>query len=99
MSKPKYVNTGLKLLNIYPFKEIHNCGSPTKNFPVNLYCNCGNGTVIYVALLFGKWSVEWTYDETINPIRSRMPSWNGIKTQKEMLAFVQRIIDGEFKTA
>ena len=97
MKKLKYVNTMLKIRKLGNFVDIHNCGYPTENWPVNLYCRTADGITIYVALIYGKWSIEWSYDPEME-VRSWMPTRHGIRTQTEALEYVKRILAGEFRT-
>ena len=96
MCNPKYINTALKIKKLANFIDIHNCGSPTHNWPVNLCCRTTDGITIYVALIYGKWSIEWSYDPKME-IRSKMPTRSGIRTQTEALDYVKRILAGEFR--
>jgi len=96
MHNPKHINTGLKIAKLGNFVDIHNCGWPTNNWPVNLCCKTIDGITIYVALINRDWSVEWSYDPEMD-IRSKMPTRHGIRTQTEMLGVVKQILNGEYR--
>ena len=96
MKNPKYVNTAHKIMKLGNFIDIHNCGGITESWPVNLCCTTSDGKTIYVALVYGKWSVEWSYDPN-KKVRSEMPTRRNIGTQTEVLEYVKQIVNGELK--
>jgi len=95
----KYQRIAVKVAKMGLFSDIHNCGAPTVNNPVNLYCNRPDGLTIYIEEgLRGKnqWSVDYTYDPNVR-MRSAMDTISGMGTQKAMFEVVQKIIDGEYR--
>lgn len=77
------------------FSAIYNCGDPTKDYPVNLYCRLNEAYVIgygfYVAYSRNGWNVDYTLDNSIQ-MRTDMQTVRGIKTDTEMYRKVEEII-------
>jgi len=90
-----YQRIGNKICAMGNFIDIHNCGSPTKNWPVNLRCETIDGIIIYVAQINKEWSVDYSYGET--SMRSNMDTRSGMRTQREMFKVVNRILRRELK--
>lgn len=95
MKTELYQRIALKISNMGNFIDIHNCGCPTKNWPVNLCCKLYDGTIFYVAKINNLWTIDWSYGET--EMRTDMYSVSGIKTQKEMFTVVKKIIRRKLK--
>lgn len=95
MKTELYQRIAIKIWNMGPFEDIHNCGSPTKNWPVNLCCETSDGIIIYVAKINGEWSVDYSYGET--DMRSNMDTRFGMRTQREMFEVVNKILRRELK--
>ena len=95
MKTELYQRIGNKIRAMGNFIDIHNCGSPTKNWPVNLYCETSDGIIIYVAKINGEWSVDYSYGET--DMRSNMHTRFGMRTQREMFDVVNKILRRELK--
>ena len=90
-----YRKIAAKIGKMGKFSDIHQCGGTTKNFPVNLYFKLSEPYVIgydfYVDYSFGEWSIDYaTKPMTVK--RTDMQHIGGIKTEKEMLAHIERII-------
>lgn len=85
-----------KIRKMGTFSNIHNCGCPTENHPVNLCFELSEAYIIgyrfYVAYSFGSWSIDYTIDRPVN-MRTDMQSIRGIKTDREMYAKVEEIIN------
>lgn len=99
MKKERYQRIGLRISRMGAFKDIHNCGAPTKYNPVNLYCKTFNGITIYVGQGFvwptTDWTIEYSYDPDMD-IRAKMITVRA-KNQKEMFQTVQDILDGKYR--
>ena len=91
-----YQKVADKIRKMATFCDIHQCGWPSEHFQVNLCCQLCEAYVIgytfYVAYSWGKWSIDYTLDNSIT-MRADMQSIRGIKTDKEMYAKVQEVID------
>ena len=89
-----YKKYAIKIGKMGFFRDIHNCGSPTKNFPVNLYFELAKnpGCRMYVGYDFGSWQIEYTTDEAVKN-RVDMIRTARLKTDKDMYTKVERIID------
>lgn len=85
-----------KIAKMGKFSDIHNCGYPTEQNPVNLYFQLCEAYVIgysfYVSYDWGKWNIDYTLDPSIR-IRTNMQHIRGIKTDREMYAKVEEIIN------
>lgn len=90
-----YKRIAKKIRKMGKFSDVHNCGYPTENYPVNLCCELSEpyiiGYIFYIAYDFGEWSIDYTFDPSIK-LRSNMQHINGIKTDKEMYMNVEKII-------
>lgn len=95
MKTELYQRIALKISTMSNFIDIHNCGAPTKNWPVNLYCETIDGIIIYVAQINKEWSVDYSYGET--DMRSNMDTRSGMRTQREMFEVVNKILRRELK--
>ena len=85
-----------KIRKMGNFCDIHNCGSPTEHFPVNLSFQLCEpyviGYVFYVAYDWGKRSIDYTLDTSIKT-RADMKHIRGIKTDRDMYTKVEEIIN------
>ena len=87
-----YKKIALKIGRMGFFTDIHNCGAPTENWPVNLYCEM-KGLRFYVAEIKGSgWCIDYTRDSEIIK-RADMTSISGIKNQTNALLFVKALIN------
>ena len=97
--KKDYVKIGNKLRKLAAFGEISQLGGPTDHVPVNLRLTLCEAYVIgytmYIAYIWGKWSIEYTYDPAVC-CRADMECIKNIKTDREMYAKVEEII-GEIR--
>lgn len=90
-----YNKVAEKIRKMGCFCDIHQCGSPSENHPVNLYfllCEAyciGYG--FYVAYSFGNWSIDYTLNPAVK-MRTQMKHIAGIKTDKEMYQRVDDIL-------
>lgn len=84
-----------KIEKMGKFSDIHNCGYPTRHFPVNLYFEFSEpkvkGYAFYIAYDFGKWSIDYSLDSSVKT-RVKMQHIRGIKTDREMYEVVQKVI-------
>lgn len=89
---PDYNRIALKIGRMGFFTDIHNCGAPTRDFPVNLYCEMKQ-LRFYVACVFGHWEIDYTKDPKITK-RTDMRKIRGLRNQTETLKFIQGLIEG-----
>jgi hypothetical protein len=98
--KERYQRISEKLCKLACFVDVHQCGYPSRYYPVNLYARAANGVGLYIGQGFGRkttdWSIEYTYNPKLNT-RSDMNSISGIRTQKEMLQVVASILRGDYR--
>ena len=91
-----YQRVANKIRKMGNFCDIHNCGSPTEHFPVNLSFQLCEpyviGYIFYVAYDWGKWNIDYTLDTSIK-MRSDMKHIRGIKTDRDMYTKVEEIIN------
>lgn len=91
-----YNRVAEKIRNMGKFCDIHQCGCLTQHCPVNLYFQLSEAYIIgyafYVSYDWGTWSIDYTLDPTIK-MRTDMRHISGIKTDKEMYAKVEEIIN------
>ena len=91
-----YRKVAYKIEKMGKFSDIHNCGYPTENHPVNLYFELSESYIVgysfYVAYNFDSWSIDYTIDRPVN-MRTDMQSIRGIKTDREMYIKVEEIIN------
>jgi len=98
----RYQRIAKKLKNTGRFWAICNCGAPTKCYPVNLVCVTYDDIRIYVGQGFCSKPTYWCLDYTYDPecqIRADMRKISEIRTEREMLEMVGRILAGEFKSS
>ena len=99
-SMERYQRIATRLLLTGRFRAISNCGAPTKYNPINLLCVALDDIRIYIGQGFCSkptyWSLDYTYDPECQ-IRADMRQILEIRTEREMLELVGRILDGEFK--
>lgn len=91
-----YKKIAAKISKMASFSNIHQCGIPTVNFPVNLYFELCEPYIIgykfYVSYTGNVWGIEYTLDNSID-VRAKMNSIRNIKTDKEMYLTVENIIN------
>ncbi len=93
-----YKTIGMQICNFGKFSEICQCGTPTPYIPVNLCCKICEpyiiGYAFYVAYdaFTKRWSIDYSIDEPLTN-RSQMQHIKGIKTDKEMYAKVNDILE------
>ena len=91
-----YKRIASKISKMGKFSDIHQCGGPTKNFPVNLYFKLAEPYVIgydfYVDYSFGEWSIDYSV-KPMTTMRTDMKHIGGIKTEKDLLVKVETILN------
>ncbi len=91
-----YIKVAERIRTMGNFCDIHNCGCPTKNHPVNLYFQICEAYIIgygfYVPYECNEWSIDYTLDNAVK-IRSDMQTIRGIKTDKDMYNKVEEVIN------
>ena len=91
-----YRKVAEKIRKLGKFCDIHNCGCPTEDTPVNLYFQLDEPYVInyrfYVSYSCSEWCIDYTLDNSICS-RIDMQHIRGIKTDKEMYNKVEEIIN------
>ena len=91
-----YKEIAVKIGKMGHFRAIYQCGSPSNYHPVNLYCELSEAYVIgykfYVSYSPREWGIDYSLDTSIDR-RADMTHISGIKTDKEMYAKVQEVID------
>jgi len=91
-----YKKVAEKIRKMARFSDIHNCGCSTEYCPVNLHFQLCEAYVIgyhfYVSYNFGRWYIDYTMNPAIK-IRTQMSRIEGIKTDREMYAKVEEIIN------
>lgn len=98
--RDRMVRVACRIGKMGKFKTIHNCGSITRSNPVNLLCQTTDGVRFYVAQGLGGDPDTWSVDYTYNPecdVRVEMNSINGIPTQRDMIAIVEKILHGDYR--
>lgn len=91
-----YKKVAEKIRKMGHFSDIHYCGCPTEWFPVNLFFQLSEPYIIdyvfYIAYSCGKWSIDYTLDNSIKT-RSDMLTIGNIKTDRDMYKKAGEIID------
>ena len=89
-----YKKYAIKIGKMAYFGDIHNCGSPIENFPVNLYFELAKNPAcrMYVGYDFGEWQIEYTTDISIE-CRVDMTKTGRFKTDREMFEKVKEVVN------
>lgn len=88
------INYVKKLSKLAAWSEIGNCGYPTMDTPVELYCEWKKNPAcrIYVCYSFRKWVVSYTTDEAIDR-RIEMEHSPRLSSDKAMIEKVKEILE------
>ena len=89
-----YLRYAKRIEKMAKWRDIHNCGYPSRDFPVNLYFELAQNPAcrMYLAYDFGMWRIDYTLDANIK-YRTKMNHSAPYKTDREMYEKVQEIIN------